>query len=156
MSKFEKGAEIVLPANGAAILSMKAQGAEAVTLNADDGFFYWNTSDAAAGVYYCRYLDGVGRCIKISTLEILKPFAEMSADDDPRSINRITLEAIDAALANRASAQQKKVQVGDRTIEYSSIDELMKWRRIYARRVAKEEGRSADLPDIKIQFGRNF
>ena len=140
MERYEKGAVISIDTDGAAVLNLKTVGGKAVVLTPEDKFFIFDSSDVAVGIYSCRYLDGHGRCIKMSELEILKPFAEMEDDEDPRSPARRTLDAIDAALAGRATAQQKKVQVGDRTIEYSSLKELAQWRHFYALQVAKEEG----------------
>lgn len=155
METFIKGAEITIAADGAAVLTLKTVGAPAVTLNAEDGIFLWNSADAAVGKYTCRYIDGNGRCIRTSELEILKPYSEMSDDEDPRSDARKTLDAIDAALAGRASVQQRKVQVGDRTIEYSTINELLKWRHYYALKVAQEEGVSYDyIKKFSLSRGR--
>lgn len=66
------------------------------------------------------------------------PLAATAADT--RSQARRTLDAIDAAIENRASATDLKVTLSDgRAIERIPHSELLKLREVYARKVSAEE-----------------
>ena len=68
---------------------------------------------------------------------------EHAAEDfDPRSTAEITLEAIDAMLANRATVQQRWVAVGGKAIGYSPISELKQWREYYREQLAAEQAQA--------------
>ena len=54
----------------------------------------------------------------------------------------ITLEAIDAMLANRATVQQRWVAVGGKAIGYSPISELKQWREYYREQLAAEQAQA--------------
>ena len=62
-----------------------------------------------------------------------------SSSGEPLSPNRIALNAITAYIQGRATSQQRKVQIGDKTIEYSSLEELLKWKQYFEEEVRKEE-----------------
>ena len=65
-----------------------------------------------------------------------------SAHGEPqKSANRIALEAITAYIQGRATSQQRKVQIGDKTIEYSTLSELLQWKKYFEDEVRKEEGK---------------
>lgn len=69
-----------------------------------------------------------------------------------KSPNRIALEAITAFIQGRATAQQKRVQIGDKSIEYSSLSELLQWKRYFEEEVRKEEGKRVGIRHEKIFF----
>ena len=69
-----------------------------------------------------------------------------------KSPNRIALEAITAFIQGRATAQQRRVQIGDKAIEYSSLSELLQWKRYFEEEVRKEEGKRAGIRHEKIYF----
>lgn len=108
----------------------------------EDGVATLNNLDA--GYYLLQFmLDG--EVLSQDTLEVKQNLAYVTSGYDPISPARKILEAIDAYLAGRATEQMKKVQIGDKLIEYSSYDELMKWREYYAKIVRKEEGRPSQI-----------
>lgn len=57
---------------------------------------------------------------------------------DGRSHAKIMLEAIEAAIQGRASATQLRMSINNRSIEYLSPTELIKWLSFYRAEVAKE------------------
>ena len=69
-----------------------------------------------------------------------------------KSPNRIALEAITAYIQGRATAQQRRVQIGDKSIEYSSLSELLQWKRYFEEEVRKEEGKKVNIRHEKIFF----
>lgn len=69
-----------------------------------------------------------------------------------KSPNRIALEAINAFLCGRATSQQRKVQIGDKSVEYSSLSELLQWKRYFEGEVRKEEGKRVNIRHEKIYF----
>lgn len=129
---------------GAVKLVWKSPGAPAEDAPVADGSVTISTG-ATPRRCVCHYVDAANRVLAEFELEIRQDLAHAPADYDPRSVNVITLEALEAKIAGRAlTIQQSKVTVGDRSIEYmNSIDELLKWRDHYALLVAKEQGHAA-------------
>ena len=74
------------------------------------------------------------------------------ASSQEKSPNRIALEAITAFIQGRATAQQRRVQIGDKAIEYSSLSELLQWKRYFEEEVRKEEGKRVGIRHEKIYF----
>ena len=70
-----------------------------------------------------------------------------------KSPNRIALEAITAFIQGRATAQQRRVQIGDKSIEYSSLTELLQWKRYFEEEVRKEEGKPLKIKLEKLYWG---
>ena len=70
-----------------------------------------------------------------------------------KSPNRIALEAIVAFIQGRATAQQRRVQIGDKSIEYSSLSELLQWKRYFEEEVRKEEGKPLKIKLEKLYWG---
>lgn len=69
-----------------------------------------------------------------------------------KSPNRIALEAITAFIQGRATAQQRRVQIGDKSVEYSTLSELLQWKRYFEEEVRKEEGKRVNIRHEKIFF----
>ena len=70
-----------------------------------------------------------------------------------KSPNRIALEAITAYIQGRATAQQRRVQIGDKSIEYSRLSELLQWKRYFEEEVRKEEGKPLKIKLEKLYWG---
>ena len=70
-----------------------------------------------------------------------------------KSPNRIALEAITAFIQGRATAQQRRVQIGDKSVEYSSLSELLQWKRYFEQEVRKEEGKPLKIKLEKLYWG---
>jgi hypothetical protein len=71
------------------------------------------------------------------SMQILPNLASLSTFDG-RSHAKIMLEAIEAAIQGRASATQLRMSINNRSIEYLSPTELIKWLSFYRAEVAKE------------------
>ena len=48
--------------------------------------------------------------------------------------------------------QKKEVQIGDKTIEYSSLDELLRWKKYFEEEVRKEEHKPWTIRHEKIYY----
>ena len=70
-----------------------------------------------------------------------------------KSPNRIALETINAFICGRATSQQRRVQIGDKSIEYSSLSELLQWKRYFEEEVRKEEGKPLKIKLEKLYWG---
>lgn len=70
-----------------------------------------------------------------------------------KSPNRIALEAITAYIQGRATAQQRRVQIGDKSVEYSTLSELLQWKRYFEEEVRKEEGKPLKIKLEKLYWG---
>ena len=70
-----------------------------------------------------------------------------------KSPNRIALEAINAFICGRATSQQRRVQIGDKSVEYSSLSELLQWKRYFEEEVRKEEGKPLKIKLEKLYWG---
>lgn len=110
-----------------------------------------DTSEYEVGDYLVQFFSG-DDVIEQTELTVKQNLKYVSADYDPRSKAKITLDAIEAYLSGVATHQQRKVRVGDKQIEFSSYDELMKWRDFYASEVRKEEGKAATIKHQKLYY----
>lgn len=108
-------------------------------------------SDLDAGIYALQFMKDSAVLFQ-DTLQVKQNLAYASSAYDPASNNRKILQAIDAYLAGIASSQQRRVKVGDKEIEYSSFDELIKWRNYYALQVRKEENKPVKLRNEKLYY----
>lgn len=76
-----------------------------------------------------------------------------NTSSEEKSPNRIALEAITAFIQGRATAQQRRVQIGDKSIEYSTLSELLQWKRYFEEEVRKEEGKPLKIKLEKLYWG---
>lgn len=76
-----------------------------------------------------------------------------SSSAEYKSPNRIALDAINAFLCGRATSQQREVQIGDKKIIYSSLSELLQWKRYFEEEVRKEEGKPLKIKLEKLYWG---
>ena len=72
--------------------------------------------------------------------EVLQNFALVDECETVKTHNEIMLEAINAQIEGRATANQQAMTVGDKSISYCSIDELFKLQEYFKRKVAEEQG----------------
>jgi hypothetical protein len=119
------------------------------------------TATWAAGDYsWTSWVEKAGaRYVTESGLVTLLPNpASSNVYADPRSFAVKLLEQIEAALASRGNKAQLKYSIGDRSVEYSTFEELLKARSRLQREVAGEENAArlaAGLPSknrILVRF----
>lgn len=110
-----------------------------------------DTTDYDVGDYYLQFFSN-NQIIKTDVMRVQQNLKYAPDDYDPRSKSEIILEAIEAYLGGVASHQQKRVKVGDKQIEYSSFDELQKWRDFYQKKVKKQHGKKSSIRCEKIIY----
>ena len=116
-----------------------------------DGVATIDTSEYEAGDYIIQLFRG-DEVIQQDSLNVKQNLKYVDADYDPRSEAEKTLQAIEAYLSGVASHQQKRVKVGDKEIEYSSFDQLQKWREYYQKQVRKQQGKAPNLRFEKLIY----
>lgn len=147
---------LLIPDNGADTAVIKPFGCPPKTYSEKkDGNFVISTKNWVPGMAFCQLQKADGKILGLLRLEIIQNLATAPDDFDPRSTAEQTLDAIDAMLAGRATAQQRKVQLGDKSIEYSTFAELMQWREHFRRIVRKEKGEAAYIRRQIFDLGRN-
>lgn len=72
---------------------------------------------------------------------VMKNFLLTDEDTCIKSKNELYLEAIEATLAGRATAAQSSMSVGDKSIQYMSVDELLKLRDYFKDKVDHEQNK---------------
>lgn len=77
--------------------------------------------------------------------------ATLAQGADTRSQDEIALEAIRAVLANRATVDQKRYTIADRSLERMEISELEKLEAYFQKRINKQRGFSKK---IFLRWGR--
>ncbi len=116
-----------------------------------DGKATVDTTNYTAGDYVVQYFKD-NQIIKQEDLQIQQNLKFTDSNYDPRSNAQKILEAIDAYLAGTATHQQRKVKVGQKQIQYSSYDQLIKWRNFYSKQVAKELGKPTQIRHEKLYY----
>lgn len=110
-----------------------------------------NTDNYSAGQYVIQFFKD-DQIIHQDNLQVKQNLKYAENSFDPRSNAKITLDAINAYLQGVASHQQRKIRVGEKQIEYSSFDELIKWKDYFESIVAKEDGRPTQLRLEKLYY----
>ena len=114
-----------------------------------DGVCVIDTQDYAVGDYALQFFKG-NEVLKTDVLKIEQNLKYADDSFDPTSENKKILEAIKAYLGGVASHQQRKVKVGDKEIQYSSFDQLIKWKNYYQIEVRKQQGKASNLRFEKL------
>ena len=110
-----------------------------------------NTDDYSIGDYALQFFRG-NQITKTDVLKIKQNLKYADQSFDPTSENKKILQAIKAYLGGVASHQQRKVKVGDKQIEYSSFDELIKWKNYYQIEVRKQQKKASGLRFEKLYY----
>ena len=83
-------------------------------------------------------------------IQILQNFALMDEDESVKSHWEVILEAIEATLAGKATAAQSSISVGDKSISYMSVSELMSLREFAKEKIGEENGKFVSGKGAKI------
>lgn len=116
-----------------------------------DGVATINTDNYSVGDYALQFFKG-DQIIKTDVLKIKQNLKYADDSFDPTSENKKVLQAIKAYLAGTASSQQRRVKCGQKQIEYSSFDQLIKWKNYYQLEVRKEQGKASGLRFEKLYY----
>lgn len=127
------------------------------TLEIVDGLTYFvetDTDEWASGIYKFQIMDT--KLIEEGELEVLVNYSLLEASASVQTTNENCLEAIEAVLAGRASATQASMSVGDKSIQYLTVDELLKLRDYFVDLIAAERGKRTSGDGGKIQYQWNI
>ncbi len=96
------------------------------------------------GIYKFQLIDNLG-ILESGDSEVIQNYLLSEQGQVVKTRNQILLEAIEAQLAGVATSAQSSISVGDKSISYMSINELLKLRQYYKNKVDQEQGkRNAD------------
>lgn len=121
----------------------------------DGSFYITERADATAlwtaGKYKYQILNEEG-LEEEGDFEILRNYYLADDVESVKTENEKLLDAIEAQLAGKATAAQQSMSVGDKSISYCSIDELLKLKEYFKRKVDEEKGSIiVDGNEIKIK-----
>ena len=127
---------------GAVDLSLMLENDPSTTFSVSvsgDGFTF-STVGVKSGVYLYQMIGASGELLRTGKLEVLDRIGpDLPYPAKLKTTAELTLEAIDAYLANQATMQQKSISINGKQIQYSSFSELIQWRDHFAAIVAKEK-----------------
>ena len=110
----------------------------------DNSFYIEETSEVTkkwdAGVFKYQILNDEG-VEDEGEIQILQNFALMDEDESVRSHWEVVLEAIENTLAGKATQAQTNISVGDKTIGYMSVSELLELRSFAKEKIGEEKGK---------------
>ena len=142
---------VKLDTKGGDKIVIKRNGSNAVVIDGITSDPYELDTSAYVADQYAIMWYRQGEIIASDTI-LMKQNLEYAGTADVRSHAQITLEAITAYIEGHATAQQKEVQIGDKKISYSSLDELLKCKRYFEEEVRKEEGKPIGIRHEKIYW----
>ena len=134
---------VTIPAaHGAVALSLMLESDPSTTFSvvAAGSLFTFSTVGFKSGVYLYQMIGASGELLRTGKLEVLDRIGpDLPYPAKLKTTAELTLEAIDAYLANQATMQQKSISINGKQIQYSSFSELIQWRDHFAAIVAKEK-----------------
>ena len=151
MKKFLNDTTIKLKHSTATCAVIKCKDSAAETVQITDGAGEWNTAGLPTGKYYVQFFKDE-EIVENSTIILEQNLATAPDDYDPTPECVKILEAINSYLAGTATHQQRRVKIGEKEIEYSSFDELIKWKKYYEQQVRIAEGKPSALKQEKLYF----
>jgi hypothetical protein len=125
-----------------------------------DGRFYLiadrdTTKEWLVGEYKYQILNAEG-IEDEGEFYVMCNFALSDAEESIKSVNEKYLEAIEAQIAGKATKAQQSMSVGDKSISYCTIDELLKLKDYYTNKVKTEQGKYTAGNAGKIKYKWNF
>ena len=119
----------------------------------DNGFYIEESADVTknwdVGVFKYQILNDEG-IEDEGEIQILQNFALMDEDESVRSHWEVVLEAIENTLAGKATQAQTNISVGDKSIGYMSVSELLELREFAKEKIAEENGKFVSGKGAKI------
>ena len=83
-------------------------------------------------------------------IQILQNFSLMDEDESVKSHWEVVLEAVEATLAGKATQAQTNISVGDKSIGYMSVSELLELRSFAKEKISEENGKFVSGNGAKI------
>lgn len=144
--------QIQVSYKGAASVAIKGLKSPVQVYTLADGKAVINTDEFQPGFYQMQFFDASDNVIAEDKLTVKQNLKYAAADFDGRSPAEIALEAITAFMNGRATAQQRVIKVGDKEIQYSSFEQLLKWREFFTKQVRKEQGKPSQVKYEKLYY----
>lgn len=132
-------------------VAIKGMNSPVMVFELTDGKAEINTADWSEGEYVIQFFKG-NDVINFDNVICRQNLKYVSSSYDPRTPAKKILDAINAYLSGIATHQQRRVKVGDKEIEYSSYEQLNKWKNYYEKIVAKQQGRPAQIKAEKLYY----
>ena len=85
-------------------------------------------------------------------IQILQNFALMDEDESLKSHWEVVLDAVENTLAGKATAAQSSISVGDKSIGYMSVSELLELRSFAKEKISEENGKFVPGNGAKIIY----
>ena len=124
-------------------------------VSSDDGYYLTESADVtknwSVGKFKYQILNDEG-IEDENDIEILQNFSLMDEDESVRSHWEVVLDAVEATLAGKATAAQASISVGDKSISYMSVSELMSLREFAKEKIAEEKGKFVAGNGAKILY----
>ena len=132
-------------------VAIKGMDSPVMVYELTDGKAEINTAEWSQGEYVIQFFKG-DQVISFDNLLCRQNLKYVSSSYDPRSKAKQILDAINAVLQGRASANQYHVKCGDKEIFYCSFDQLMHWKNYYEKIVAKEQGKPTQIRAERLHY----
>lgn len=119
----------------------------------DNSFYIEEPADVTknwdAGVFKYQILNDEG-IEDEGEIQILQNFALMDEDESVKSHWEVVLDAVEATLAGKATNSQTNISVGDKSIGYMSVSELLELREFAKEKISEEKGKFVAGKGAKI------
>lgn len=113
-------------------------------VSSDDGYYLTEPADVtknwSVGKFKYQILNDEG-VEEEGEIEILQNFSLMEEDESVKSNWETILEAIENTLAGKATSAQTNISVGDKSIGYMSVSELLELREFAKEKISEEKGK---------------
>lgn len=142
---------LIIEDKNADSLALKSPSSNVKIYQFTNGKVLINTDDFIPQQYNVQYFKG-NDVVKQDILFVKQNLKFATQSFNPRSKARQILDAIQAFLAGKATNNQRRIKVGDKQLENSSFDELIKWKNYYQKQALKEEGKPTQIRHQKLFY----
>lgn len=151
MKKFLNDTKVKIQHSTATCAVIKGKNSAAETVQITDGAGEWNTAGLYPGKYYVQFFKNE-EIVENTTIILEQNLATAPDDFDPTPECVKILEAINCYLEGTATHQMRRIRIGEKELEYSSFDELMKWKKYYEQQVRIAEGKPSAIKQEKLYY----
>lgn len=131
--------------------AIKTAGEAVKVYQLTDGQININTDDWKTGQYIVQFFNS-DDVIAEQNLTVKQNLKHVSTNYDPRSNAQKILDAINAVLEGRATAECYHVKVGQKQITYMSFSQLMNFKNYYEKEVKKQQGKATQIRHQKLFY----
>jgi len=136
-----------------AILVLRSDKAK-YTVNTQDGYLKAYASDTAEwipGDYLFQLLTSNGLA-ESGAITLLPNFALQPLSADFKTPAQQMVDAIEAVIEGRATQSQKSLTVGDKSLTYCDLSELLQYLDYFKKKVAEEQGQSSINDEHRVLY----